>query len=252
MVLYFTGTGNSKYVAEKIGSIIDDDVVNLFDRIKNKDYSTISSENSFVVVCPTYAWQVPHIVKDYLLRTPLNGNKDIYFVLTCGDSIGNAYGYAKKIALQKGLNIKGVAKVIMPENYIAMFGSPDNKTARKIIKKADNTIENIAKIIKDNKEISNKISLMDRVNSSVVNIAFYGLCVKDSSFYYTDGCVSCGLCQQVCPLNNITIEKGKPKWSGNCTHCMACINHCPKEAIEYGKHSKGQNRYTLEKAIKID
>jgi len=47
-------------------------------------------------------------------------------------------------------------------------------------------------------------------------------------------------------LNNIHLENGKPVWGKNCTHCMACICYCPKEAIEYGKKSKGKPRYHFE------
>jgi epoxyqueuosine reductase QueG len=47
-------------------------------------------------------------------------------------------------------------------------------------------------------------------------------------------------------LNNIRLENGKPVWGKNCTHCMACICYCPKEAIEYGKKSKGKPRYHFE------
>jgi len=39
------------------------------------------------------------------------------------------------------------------------------------------------------------------------------------------------------------MKDGKPHWLGNCTHCMACICHCPAEAIEYGKKSEGKRRY---------
>lgn len=47
-------------------------------------------------------------------------------------------------------------------------------------------------------------------------------------------------------LNNIRLENGKPVWGKNCTHCMACICYCPKEAIEYGEKSKGKPRYHFE------
>lgn len=250
MILYFTGTGNSKYVAEKIGTIISDEVINLFDRIKNKDYSAFCSEKPWVVVCPTYGWQIPHILRDYLINVQLNGNKDVYFILTCGDSICNAYGYAKKITKQKGMNIKGTGMVCMPENYIAMFSSPDNKTAKEIIDKAYGQIEELANIIKTNKDIKTNINLNGYLKSSLVNKLFYGLIVGDKKFYVTDKCISCRLCENLCPLNNIILKNGKPEWKGNCTHCMACINHCPKEAIEYGKQSLNQNRYTVEKALK--
>ena len=50
----------------------------------------------------------------------------------------------------------------------------------------------------------------------------------------------------ICPLNNIHLENSKPVWGKNCTHCMACICYCPKEAIEYGRKSKGKPRYHFE------
>ena len=59
----------------------------------------------------------------------------------------------------------------------------------------------------------------------------------------TDACVSCGKCAAVCPLGNIAMVARKPRWGGDCTHCMACICGCPAEAIEYGKKSLGKPRY---------
>ena len=35
----------------------------------------------------------------------------------------------------------------------------------------------------------------------------------------------------------------KPEWSKNCIHCTACINKCPRRAIEYGKKTQCKNRY---------
>ena len=75
---------------------------------------------------------------------------------------------------------------------------------------------------------------------------FYRFFVKADAFRATDACIGCGKCVELCPLNNIRLENGKPVWGKNCTHCMACICHCPKEAIEYGKKSKGKPRYHFE------
>jgi NAD-dependent dihydropyrimidine dehydrogenase PreA subunit len=44
-------------------------------------------------------------------------------------------------------------------------------------------------------------------------------------------------------MGNITMQDGKPRWDNNCTQCMACIAYCPKQAIEYGKATKGKTRY---------
>jgi NAD-dependent dihydropyrimidine dehydrogenase PreA subunit len=44
-------------------------------------------------------------------------------------------------------------------------------------------------------------------------------------------------------MNNIKMVDAKPFWGNNCTHCMACINRCPADAIEYGKGTIGKPRY---------
>ena len=62
-----------------------------------------------------------------------------------------------------------------------------------------------------------------------------------------DTCIGCGKCEKACPLNNIKLVDHRPVWGKRCTHCMACICRCPKEAIEYGKHSEGLPRYVCGK-----
>ncbi|MFR0963056.1 MAG: 4Fe-4S binding protein [Dorea sp.] len=46
------------------------------------------------------------------------------------------------------------------------------------------------------------------------------------------------------PAKAIEIQDGKPVWiKEDCYVCMACLNYCPVEAIDYGKYSKGRFRY---------
>ena len=90
------------------------------------------------------------------------------------------------------------------------------------------------------------VSLVGKIESGPVNPLFYRLFVKDKGFTVSDKCISCGKCALRCPLNNISIEGGKPVWKGRCTHCMACICYCPTSAIEYGKKSLGKPRYHFE------
>ena len=59
MVLYFSPTGNSEYIAKLISSIIIDECMNLLDKLKNSDYEEMNSEKPFVIVSPTYGWQLP-------------------------------------------------------------------------------------------------------------------------------------------------------------------------------------------------
>ena len=141
MILYFSGTGNSEYVAKRIAAKTDDEAMNLFDRLRTDDYSEISSDKPWVIVAPTYAWQMPHIVRDWLLKAELTGEQKIYFVLTCGTNIAGAGIYAKAVAAQKGMDYKGTAPVVMPENYIAMFNTPSQEKAMEIVDRAEEKID---------------------------------------------------------------------------------------------------------------
>ena len=42
MILYFSGTGNSQYAAERLGQAIKEPAVDLFEKIRNRDYSALS------------------------------------------------------------------------------------------------------------------------------------------------------------------------------------------------------------------
>lgn len=119
-----------------------------------------------------------------------------------------------------------------------------------IIEQAEPVINQAVHSIKNGNPLpQTSISIKDNINSGVVNVLFYPVFVHAKKFFATGDCVSCGKCVNMCPLNNIQLENGLPVWGNSCTHCMACICHCPKEAIEYGKHSQGLNRYTCKKEI---
>jgi flavodoxin/NAD-dependent dihydropyrimidine dehydrogenase PreA subunit len=246
MICYFSGTGNSAYVAKVIGEQINDEVVNLFDKLKNHDYTIRTSNKLYVFVVPTYAWQIPHIVRDWILNTEFEKNQKVYFVLTCGVSIGNAEHYLANLCKKKNLVYMGCTDIVMPENYIAMFDVPDKKTAQIIVQNASGKIQDTADIIKSEARIpDNKISIGDKIRSSLVNTMLYSCFISAKKFYATNACISCAHCVNVCPMSNIKMVDGKPNYGKNCTHCMACICTCPKEAIEYGTKSQGKPRYHI-------
>ena len=244
MILYFSATGNSEYVAKRISRVTNDDCMNLFERIKNKDFSEMNSDKPYVIVTPTFGWQIPHILRDWLNNTLLSGNKDIYFVMTCGGDIGNSAKYIQKICSEKNMNYKGCAEIIMPENYIAMFDAPEKDEAIAIIDKAEPIIDKIANQILSNENFDEKkTGVVDKLKSGIVNSVYYPVFLHSKKFTVSDACISCGKCEKLCVLNNIKLVNGKPHWADHCTHCMACICNCPAEAIEYGNVSKGKPRY---------
>ncbi|MGI6217449.1 MAG: EFR1 family ferrodoxin [Coriobacteriales bacterium] len=67
MILYFTGTGNSKYVAERIASATDQNIINMADLAKHSQPRLKLEEGEILgIVTPTYAFGLPSIVEDLL------------------------------------------------------------------------------------------------------------------------------------------------------------------------------------------
>lgn len=246
MVLYFSGTGNSAYAAKYIAGELNDEVININEKIKSGDNSPITSDRPWIVAAPVYCWQLPRLVRDWMLETEFRGSRDIYFVMTCGSDMGNGEKYLKMLCEEKGLNYMGASEVVMPENYIAMFDAPSERESEIVIKKAERTLKRAVSYMKENGQLPPvRTGIKGKISSSLINMVYYPLIVKDKKFYAEGNCTGCGLCVSKCPLNNITVEDGRPVWHGNCTHCMACIAYCPVEAIEYGTVSKGKRRYKL-------
>lgn len=244
MIVYFSGTGNSRYAAEFLAYRLEDTLVDTGRRIKEGDIGGLHSETPWVFVAPTYAWQMPRIFEAHLRAVAFSGSKDAYFVLTCGSEIGDAGSYAEKLCGEIGLHYKGILPVVMPENYIAMFNVPSAEECATILEQAKPVLQQGENLIRNREDFpAREITVKDRKYSGIVNKTFYRMFVKAKDFYATDACTGCGLCERLCPLNNVTVTEGRPVWGPNCTHCMACICRCPAEAIEYGKISKGKPRY---------
>lgn len=248
MILYFTGTGNSRYVARKIAEEINDEVVSINQLIKQESKDELISTNKpFIFVCPTYAWRLPKVVTEFIRKTKFSGNNKVYFIMTCGEDTAKAINYIQKLCDDKGWELKGMAEIKMPENYIALFPVPDKETAKQIIEEADKLIYKIASDIRNenNFNIVAPSGLNGTIKSGITNIAFYKFIVHAKGFYSTNQCIGCGKCVNLCPLNNIILKNEKPTWKNKCTHCMACISGCPTKAIEYKNKTQNKERYYL-------
>ena len=247
MVLYFTGIGNSRYLARRIAEGLEMPLYDLNTCIQAGDTAPVQTGQDVVLVTPTYAWRIPRVVSEWLGKTALTGAERIWFVMDCGSEIGNAAKYNRQLAAQKHLRYMGTAQITMPENYIAIFHAPQAEQARRIVEQAEPALQKVLAQVRAGQEFPPpRDTLYDRFMSGPVNPAFYHFFVKADAFRATDACIGCGKCVELCPLNNIRLENGKPVWGKHCTHCMACICYCPKEAIEYGKKSKGKPRYHFE------
>ncbi|PRR69117.1 EFR1 family ferrodoxin [Clostridium thermopalmarium] len=248
MVLYFSGTGNTKYVAKLICDGLGDECIDLFDRIRNNDKSPLYSEKPYVICSPIYVCEMPLFLMKYLRSITFNGNNKVYFVFTSGGYCGSAKVQAKLFSIRKKLKCLGCVEFVMPRNYVAnnKYSMDDEEVIRLKISNATKKVKEVVEDIKNGRRVKSRHVWLFEI---LIITPFaplwtkYKLVAKD--FYTTDACVGCRICEKVCPLNNIKVVDKKPKWGENCTHCMACISKCPKKAIEYGNITQGKKRYLL-------
>ena len=244
MIVYFTGTGNSRRAAQLLGSRLGQPLTDAFPYIREEKQLALQSDTPWIFVAPTYGWQLPHVFRDLILNADLQGSRDAYFVMTCGSGVGNAEQHLRQLCAKKGLNFKGLQPLVMPENYIAMFPVPDERAANVIIKKADKRLERAIPLMAQELSLpAVKAGLGGKAMSGIVNTVFTRGVVTAKPFRTTAACMGCGNCARVCPRSNISLASGRPVWTDECIHCMACISHCPTKAIEYGRKSVGKPRY---------
>ena len=210
MVVYFSGTGNSKYVAERIAGSLQEKLICMNERIKSGDTGSVKTGENLVVVVPTYAWRIPRVVSDWIGQTEFVGAKNVWYVMSCGSGIGGADIYNRKLSEKKGLKHMGTAQIIMPENYIAMFNAPDVEKAKKIVAAAGPDIAKAVLAIKHGEKLPSKSGFGASFESGLVNDIFYAAFVKAKAFYADQTCTGCGKCVKVCPLNNVTMKNKKP------------------------------------------
>ena len=138
----------------------------------------------------------------------------------------------------------------MPETYIGMpgFKLDTEENARKKIEAAEVCMSrNIPRLV--NKERFSEMipGSAAWLKSYLINGSFNKVATDDRKYRSTEKCIGCGKCVSVCPLQNVSLEEGRPKWHGHCTMCMSCYHHCPVNAIQYGKGTEGKGQYYFKK-----
>ena len=255
MIFYFSGCGNSKHVAETIAEGLNDTLIFIPEAARENRYEYELAEGERLgFVFPVYAWAPPKLVLDFVNKMTVKVGPSTnsgtlpytYFACTCGDECGHTEKIFRKAVEEKSWKLSACFSMKMPETYIGMPGfklDSDEKAKQKIVEADATLTRNLPRLI--NKEQFSEMILGSAawLKSYVINGSFNKFATNDKKYLSTDKCIGCGKCVNVCPLQNITLEDGRPKWHGHCTMCMACYHHCPVNAIQYGKGTVGKGQY---------
>ena len=232
--VYLSGTGNTKHCTELLLRTLNSHASAI--PMESKSAVKLISEHEVIVLAyPTQFSNIPYMVRDFIKKNAeIWRQKKVFCMTTMGLFSGDGTGCAARLLKKYGAKIIGGLQVKMPDSIC------DNKLLKKsgeekleIIRSADKKIVEAAARMKRGAYPQEGLSVFAHIA---------GLLGQRLWFYfktnnYTDAlkisnaCVNCGLCSKVCPMNNIIMDKGKPKAGDRCTMCYRCISLCPQQSI---------------------
>jgi NAD-dependent dihydropyrimidine dehydrogenase PreA subunit len=248
MIFYFSGTGNSKYVSLKISKSLNIESISLNEYFK-RGYNTLNNNNDDYLgfVFPTYDYDIPYVIKDYLKKANIIGVNDktfVFSIVTCGAKTGNSYQSLNEILIKKYLKLNLFYSLKMVDNSIPWFKSESNEKKEAELKDADIKLDLIIDDIKNKKEIIKSDKPLNKLFKKLVDKLMINSQKSTKHFYVNDNCIACGKCERICPMNCIKIINNRPSWNANtCAACLSCVHRCPKAAIQYNKKTEKRARY---------
>lgn len=246
MIFYFTGTGNSKWVAKQLADKQQDSLLFIPEEKEGNISYTVKPDEKIGFVFPIYSWGPPKIVLDFIRMMNIRNyhNHYIYFVCTCGDDIGLAKDVFCKAVSDKGWQCNAGFSVIMPNNYVLFpgFDTDTKELERKKLSEAIPVLQTINDLITVGEKSVYKCK-SGRFAWIKTRLIYPSFRIYPQKFHVTDTCVSCKKCESVCPVGNVKVFNRKPVWGSLCTSCLACYHICPEKSVQYGKVTQNKGQY---------
>lgn len=233
--IFFSGTGNTRYCLQRFLYAVDA-AAHCVSIEEENAVEAIENSDSIVLAYPIYFSNLPKIVRDFIAKNgPAFAGKQVFILATMGLFSGDGAGCAARLLKGHGAHILGGLHLKMPDCI------SDEKALKKsleqnqlLVKAAEMKIEQAAKQFQNDAPTQEGIGFFYHLAGLFgQRLWFYNKTKNDSDKLKisADKCVGCGVCTQLCPLQNLKLVDGKAQAKGKCTMCYRCVNHCPKQAI---------------------
>lgn len=240
LIYYFSATGNSLYVAKYLrNSIPDVALESIPQNLREKNFRTEEDRIGFVF--PLHYGGLPMLIEEFVRQIEIPNARYIFAICTCGiPFLGEPFTEFEEI-LGRKLDASWFLRLV--SNYL-----PSRDTAadwrirfrywwaeRQLKKVSESISENRArKTCEIGKNLCRKLHEEWKNRRSSLDEKF--LCDKSK-------CIRCGMCEKICPVENISRPRDFPIWNHNCVECLGCLHICPNRAIDIGEVTRGRKRY---------
>lgn len=236
MILYYSSTGNSKHVADRLGKALHTEPVDIC--LIKEETINLNQQDLFFITFNCF-WGVSEKVNLFISQTNFKNVGKVIFILTCGGFLGGADRQVEELCEKKHLPKPLIYELKMVGNYSILHDVPALDTQKRKLKKAEIRLK---KIIQGTANTYKSLLIMKIIQPYIH--AQYKKYQNTKPFHVSASCISCSLCAIKCPISAIQMENGKPKWiKEQCDNCLKCLHHCPTQAINYGQSTTKRRRY---------
>jgi ferredoxin len=242
-LFYYTGTGNSLWAARKLAKEMSDARIT---PIPDASGDTIMSDAEAIgIIFPVHIWGLPRRIIAFVDALEKNGLRYYFGVAVNAGQVAATLIQLKKRMQARGLSLSSGFELIMPSNYIPWGGpGPEEEQIRRF-EAARSKIGRIAACCaaRERRPVEKGPLWQNILFTGLNRISFSHIPTMDRSFWVDEKCNGCGICKAICPSGNIDLSGKKPTWLHHCEQCLACIQWCPQEAIQFGKKTPRYKRY---------
>ena len=242
-LFFTTGTGNSLWTARTLAGKLGN--AELIPMLWAAGNPVQSRADAIGIIFPVHVWGLPQPVITFVNSLAIDTSKYYFALAVNAGQVAAALLQLEKFMKSRGSFLSSGFAIVMPSNYIPWGGpGPEDKRMRRI-SEAREKIHTVSAIIaeRERRPVEKGPLWQNILFSWFYKKSFPHIPTLDKNFWVDSKCNTCGICQKICPCGNIDLKAGKPLWMHHCEQCLACIQWCPKEAIQYGKRTPRYERY---------
>ena len=242
-IFFYSGTGNSLWTARKIAELSG--TTELIPIVLRNEESVSTVSRRVGLVFPVHMWGLPRRVLDFIARLQVDSAAYYFAIAVNAGQVAATLLQLKELLKKKGADLNAGFSLCMPSNYIPWGGAIAVAKQQELFNASLDKIKVISEVInkKEIKAPEQGPALQNFFLSALYKLGSPRIPQMDKSFWVDGKCTGCGICEKICPAHNIVMKKGNPVWQHRCEQCLACIQWCPAEAIQYGKKTAAKKRY---------
>lgn len=238
----YTGTGNSLWIARQLGLELREATFE-FMPYPSRDLEV--EADGVGIIFPVHIWGLPIRVIQFVNHLRVKPGTYLFALAVNAGQVAATLLQLQKLMSTRNLSLALGHSIVQPSNYIPWGGPGPIDRQQRLFGEAQRKVKAIAGAI-----LQRQRQTVDRgpVWQNILFTWLYKISLRsvhklDKNFWTDEKCNGCGVCSKVCPAKNIEILNEKPTWLHRCEQCLACIQWCPEEAIQYGKKTAQYPRY---------